>query len=174
MSKVYCLDTNVFIQAWNSYYAMDVMPEYWDTLDRMAHEGVVFCTIEVKREIERIDDDLCQWIKVRRHFFREIDKRVQIEVRRVLKAFPRLVDSIRDRSMADPWVIAHALSEGATVVTKEQATGSSKRIRIPDVCTHFNLPCVDDFDFVREAGIRFSAERPSGSKRRQMWLNLGM
>ncbi len=156
----YCLDTNVLIQAWNTYYSMKLAPNYWDILDEMAQNETVFCTHEVKREIEKVDDELNEWTKARDYLFRDITEDVQQHVRDVLKAFPRLVDTTKDRSMADPWVIAHALAENATVVTKEMITpAGSKRIKIPDVCNTFSVRCVNDFEFVREVGITFTAKR---------------
>ena len=160
MSRRYCLDTNVLIQAWNSYYSVELCPDYWDILDDMAQNDAVFCTREVKREIEKIDDALKEWAKNRPHLFREVSNEVQTHLRAILNEFPRLVDTTKDRSMADPWVIAHALAEGATVVTKEMPTPTgSARIKIPDVCERFSVRCIDDFQFVAEAGIRFSARR---------------
>jgi len=156
----YCLDTNVLIQAWNTYYSMDLAPKYWGILDEMAQAGTVFCTHEVKREIEKVDDELNKWTKQRDYLFRDITEDVQQHVRDVLKTFPRLVDTTKDRSMADPWVIAHALAETATVVTKEMITpAGSKRIKIPDVCHTFKVRCINDFEFIKEVGITFSAQK---------------
>ncbi len=156
----FCLDTNVLIQAWNTYYSMDLAPRYWDILDDMAQKGTVFCTHEVRREIEKVDDALKLWIKKRDYLFRDITEDVQQHVRDVLKAFPRLVDTTKDRSMADPWVIAHAKAEQATVVTKEMVTpAGSKKIKIPDVCDTFGVRCINDFEFVKEVGITFTARR---------------
>lgn len=153
----YCLDTNALIQPWNSYYSMKLCPDYWSILDQLAHRKLIFCTTEVHREISRIDDELSKWIKLRSHLFRDVSDGVQQRLREVLQKFPRLVDSTKDRSMADPWVIAHALAENATVVTKERASESPKRIKIPDVCDHFGVRWINDFQFVTEIGIRFSA-----------------
>lgn len=153
----YCLDTNALIQPWNFYYSMELCPDYWTILDRLADRSIIFCTTEVHREIEKVDDDLSKWIKSRRHLFRDVTDGVQQRLRDVLRAFPRLVDSSKDRSMADPWVIAHAMTENATVVTKERASESLKKIKIPDVCKHFGVRCISDFQFVTEIGIRFKA-----------------
>jgi len=38
----FCLDTNVFVQAWNGYYAMDFFPDYWESFDRYAKKGSFF------------------------------------------------------------------------------------------------------------------------------------
>ena len=41
-------------------------------------------------------------------------------------------------------VIAHAMADGGTVVSFESdVKPDSRRIRIPDVCEHFGVPCVD-------------------------------
>ena len=156
--KKYCLDTNVLIEPWNKYYTIEICPDYWEIIDRLAKQGVIFCPEEVRREIDKIDDELKKWVKSRPHLFREINQTVQVRLREVLERFPRLVDTVKDRSMADPWVIAYAMTENAVVVTKEGPTnGHTPRIRIPDVCNALSIEWMDDHNFVSELGIRFSA-----------------
>ncbi len=65
MSHIYCLDTNVFIEPWNKYYSMSLCPDYWELIDSLAKEGVLFCTEEVCREIEKVDDGLNDWVHAR-------------------------------------------------------------------------------------------------------------
>ena len=157
--KKYCLDTNVFIEAWNRYYSMDLCPQYWRILDDLAQQGTIFAPIEVKREIEKTDDGLYAWLRKRSYFFRDVDLRVQRELRRIMASHGRLVDSIKQRSIADPWVIAFAIAEDAVVVTKEEPAGpSSRRIKIPDVCHALDVPWMNDFEFAKEIGIKFTAE----------------
>ena len=161
--KVFCLDSNVFIHAWNDYYAPDQCPEYWAILDELAKENRIFCCDEVRREIERHDDDLWRWLKARPHFVQEITADIQQHVRVILKHYPLLVNSKKDRSMADPWVVAHALACGAVVVTKEMPGGeSAKNPKIPDVCNGMKVQWVNDFQFNRELGIRFTAHLGTG------------
>ena len=100
----YCLDTNVLIEPWNKYYSMDLCPEYWEVLDDLAKKDIIFCAEEVRRELERVDDRLSEWAKARSYLFRSVTKEVQVKLRDILRQFPRLVDTIKDRSMADPWV----------------------------------------------------------------------
>lgn len=160
--KIYCLDANVFIQAWNDYYSIDQCPEYWGILDQLAKDRQVFCPEEVKREIDKQDDGLADWLKSRPHFVQDITADVQGNLRVVLEQFPRLVDTKKDRSMADPWIIAHAMAVGASVVTKEMPVGvNAKAPKIPDACNHFAIDWMNDFQFTRELGIRFSAHRAS-------------
>lgn len=154
-SNRYCLDTSALIQPWNTYYSMELCPEYWDVLDDLARRGVVFCTQDVKREIKKGDDELFAWVKQRPFLFQEVTAGVQQNLRSILQEHRDLVDTKRDRSMADAWVIAHAMAEGATVVTKEGF--APRRVKIPDVCNALGVRCVDDFIFLREVGVRFSA-----------------
>jgi hypothetical protein len=160
--KVFCLDSNVFIHAWNDYYAPDQCPEYWEILDELAKDGRIFCCDEVKREIEKQDDDLWRWLKARPHFVQDVNEEIQRHVRAILKQYPLLVNSRKDRSMADPWVVAHALACGAVVVTKEMPGGGhGKNPKIPDVCNGLKVGWINDFQFNRELNISFRAQRDS-------------
>ena len=155
---IYCLDTSAFMQAWNSYYSPALAETYWTQLDQLAKDGLIFCPIEVKREIQVKDDGLKGWIKDRDFFFRDITLEIQQHLRDIMAKFPRLVDSTKQRSVADPWVIAYAIHYRATVVTNEIGSGlGTNRIKIPDVCKEFNVPCINEFEFVKAVGIRFNA-----------------
>ncbi|MCF7895877.1 MAG: DUF4411 family protein [Candidatus Omnitrophica bacterium] len=156
--KKYCLDTNVFIEPWNKYYSMDLAPNYWDMIDGLAKKGVIFCTEFVKKEILKTDDHLSDWVKKRPYLFKPINEEVQKHLRVILRKHERLVDSSKSRSMADPWVIAHAIAEQATVVTKEDPAPSlTKKIKMPDVCKALNVECINDFEFLAKMGVQFKA-----------------
>lgn len=158
----YCLDTNVLIQAWNWYYAPDICSDYWSCLESVIKKGNVFIPEEVFREIEKEDDQLLAWAKQHKDIFvHEIDQEVEKCLAKVYEnpLHHRLVDSIKGRSLADPWVIAHAMAENAVVVTKENIElQSRKRIKIPNVCDDLKIEWINDFEFIRRMGIKFSAE----------------
>ena len=138
---------------------MEICPDYWSILDDLARRKIIFSPIEVRRELEKIDDGLKAWIHERPYIFKDIDIPVQEHLRTIMFSHARLVDTIKQRSIADPWVIAFAISEKAIVVTKESAVGnsSSARIKIPDVCNALGVEWIDDFEFAREIGLTFSA-----------------
>lgn len=160
MSCIYCLDTNVLIEPWNKYYSMALCSDYWELLDELARSGIVFCTEEVRREVEKIDDGLKEWVLNRPHIIREITPQVQENIRNILGRFPRLIQHTKDRSMADPWVIAHAMDTQAIVVTKELNKGpQTQKVSIPDVCDGFGVPWMNDFEFLSAIGVKFSASR---------------
>ena len=60
-SPHYLLDTNVFIQAFNRYYAFDLVPQFWSELVECARQGRLRSVDRVLDEINRVDDDLKEW-----------------------------------------------------------------------------------------------------------------
>ena len=153
--KKYCLDTNVFIEPWNRYYSPKFTKGYWSILHQLTKKEVIFSPMEVKRELEKVSDELSQWIK-NKAFFKEPNEQIQVYLKQIMKKYPRLVDATRGRSIADPWVIAHAQLENAVVVTTEQP--APKKTKIPDVCSEENILCIDIHDFVEELNIEFTAK----------------
>lgn len=153
--KLYCFDTSALMDGWNRYYPPDVIPPLWEQLERLADGGAIVCPDEVLREISKKDDALHKWAKKRQRLFQALDDPTQVAVAEVLAAFPKLVDSRRNRSVADPFVIATGRVRAATVVTGEKAAGTADRPRIPNVCSHFSVRCINMLDFIREQGWVF-------------------
>jgi hypothetical protein len=75
------LDSNVFMQAKNLYYAFDIAPGFWDVLLDSAALGLVGCPMMVYNEIAKGGDDLAVWASGARSacgdFFIEADRGVQ-------------------------------------------------------------------------------------------------
>ncbi len=77
------------------------------------------------------------------------------EVSNVLAGLPDLVDENSERNRADPFVVALARLRGGAVVTEERARrGPTGRPRIPDVCAHLDIECLDWFGLLRAIGWR--------------------
>ena len=76
--------------------------------------------------------------------FIEIDDNVQIRVGGLMGSYPRLVDTRKNKSTADPFVIALALAheKPCIVVSEEGATNSLEKPKIPDVCAAEGLECI--------------------------------
>ena len=156
--KKYCLDTNIFIEPWHKFYSKQFTKGYWEILESFAKQNIIFSPIEVKRELEKVDDDLLEWVK-NKSFFKDVNEDIQKYLRIIMKKYPRLTDSSKGRSIADPWVIAHAQTERATVVTSEQkAAKPEKKINIPDVCKQEGIACIDIYRLIRELKIEFTAK----------------
>lgn len=153
----YCLDANVLIQAWQKYYNPRFCPDYWKVLIELGKNGKIFIPELVYEEIVRTEDDLSIWLKTSKIPIAKISEPITKHIRKILKYYPLLVDNTKARSLADPWVIAHALSENATVVTKEEKVTAlnSKKIKIPNVCDNIGIRWVNDFQFIEELEIKF-------------------
>lgn len=80
-------------------------------------------------------------------------------MKKILEKYPRLISEEKNRSIADPWVIAHAQSENATVVTLEQKAVKADKIKIPNICKEEDMECIDIYDFIKDLNIKFTAKR---------------
>jgi len=106
-------------------------------------------------ELERKDDEVVQWVKGRPEFFVEIDNDIQLAVQEILLKHKKLLDQRKNRSGADPFVIALAQLNECTVVSNERATNSPERPNIPDVCRAYGIRCITVLELIREQGWTF-------------------
>lgn len=156
----YCMDANVLIQAWQKYYNPKFCPDYWKVLSALGKNGTIFIPELVYEEIVRTEDDLSKWLKGSEIPINKISESVTICLQKIYAAdrtHKNLVDNTKARSLADPWVIAHALNENAIVVTKEEKVTAlnSNKIKIPNVCDNMKIKWINDFQFIDEVDIKF-------------------
>lgn len=159
--RVYCLDANVFIQPWRTYYSPKICPDYWALLSELGFRKKIFMPKIVYEEITRTEDDLSAWIKTSNIPIHKIDAAVTKCLKDIYEFNPLhklLVDNTKQRSLADPWVIAHAINEKACVVTKEEKITaiSTKKIKIPNVCDNMGVNWITDFQMINELNIKFT------------------
>jgi len=160
MAYKYCLNANVLIQAWKKYYNPKFCPDYWNILNELGKQNKIFIPELVYEEITITEDDLSEWLKASKIPIKEISGPVTICLQRIYSSDPihkNLVDNTKARSLADPWVIAHAMHENATVVTKEEKVTAlnSNKIKIPNVCDSMGVRWINDFQFIDELDIKF-------------------
>lgn len=158
----YCLDANVLIQAWQKYYSPQLCPSYWDMLSGLGVAQKIFLPYHVAEEITRTEDNLAEWLKGSRIPVRAVTEPVTLALRAIYQANPIHQTLVaRGRSLADPWVIATAMSYGACVVTKEEmiTAENSTKVKIPNVCQNMGVRCINDFEFLQEVSARFSCSR---------------
>lgn len=160
LPQKYCVDANVLIQAWQKYYSPKFCPSYWEILNQLGLLDRIFLPQLVFDEIARTDDDLSKWLKKSNIPAYKIDEQVANSLKSIYANNPLhqyLVDNTKQRSLADPWVIAHALKENAVVVTKEEKVTAinSSKVKIPNVCENMGIRYINDFEFIEELGIKF-------------------
>ena len=157
----YLLDSNTYIQAKNQYYGMDICPAYWDWLDQQFELGELGSIDFIGRELKDGNDELAEWAKNRpNHFIANDDAATQ-------QQFMQIVNSVmagdynagnRDNFLAkaDPWIIAKAKSIGATVVSHEaHLISGTKKVKVPNICKEFEVPCISTFQLLRELQAKF-------------------
>src|SRR6266403_303961 len=151
----YCVDTSAWIDGWARYYPPDVFPTLWTRLDELINAGDIVSSEEVYVELAKKSDELHDWIKDRKQMLVPLASDIQQRAVDLLAEYPRLVDTLRNRSMADPFVIATAMVLGATVVTGEVLTGKMDKPRIPDVCEAKDILWISFLQMIRELRLSF-------------------
>ncbi|WP_323885647.1 DUF4411 family protein [Aeromonas veronii] len=157
----YLLDANTYIQAKNLYYHMEFCPAYWDWLDLQCQNGVIGSVGMIGRELRDGDDELAIWVAARpHHFINDTDEATQTNFAKIAQtvAAGHYNPANRDQFLAkaDPWLIAKAMSIGAIVVTQEGLVNpSSTKVKVPNICREFQIPCINTYDLLREIKALF-------------------
>ncbi|MEZ5721406.1 MAG: DUF4411 family protein [Paracoccaceae bacterium] len=157
---MFVVDSNVFIQAANSYYAFDIVPKFWDWIEGRIGEEL-YTVVPVKEEILKQNDDLSEWFKSvddPSWVLSVDDQPTQLQMPVITKHCvdygyrPAGISKFLDG--ADPWVIACARERDWTVVTHEESNPETrKRVKIPDVCDNISVNNVRLFDVLRQLGF---------------------
>lgn len=152
----YCIDTSSLVHAYQRSYPPDILPDLWENrFDEIIDAGRLIAPFDVIEELKQKHDDLYDWAKNRLGMFVEIDG-FQDELAGTMADFPRLVDTKKGKSGADPMVIALALSKDPCfVVVTEEGYGSQKSPKIPFVCAERNLRCVNILQLFRDQSWKF-------------------
>ena len=157
---VYLLDANVFIQAKNLHYGFDFCPAFWEWLIAKNKSKQVFSIEKVGDEINAGADELSEWAKQRgSDFFLKPDSKILTALATVSNWTasqsyePVAVNTFLQ--VADYYLIAYALAHGHTVVTHEKASGSMKRIGIPNVCISLKIKFMNPYEMLRHERARF-------------------
>lgn len=152
----YSIDTSAILDGWRRYYPPDVFPAVWRGLDDLVKQGHLRASEEVLVELKKRDDEVYEWAKKRKaQKFVPIDVPTQERVIEILGQHEKLVDTRRNRSAADPFVIALAMVAGCKVVTGEKPTNSADRPNIPDVCVALGVPYIELLELFRLEGWQF-------------------
>jgi hypothetical protein len=165
-SQKMVLDSNVFIEAKNRYYAFDICPGYWDFVIRVFGAGNAMSITHVWDEIQVGGDDLATWMEAnldKRKFFDCVkDADVVVQYRAVssyvttaYSTKPNAIHDFLEPTVADPWLAAYALACGGTIVTQETVKQSKRKVSLVDVCDHFGVRHIDVIEFLRAEKARF-------------------
>lgn len=155
----YSFDTSAILDAWVRYYPIDTFVSLWENFANSVRQGNSFAIEQVQKELDKKDDGCLDWFKAQELvdiFFVDLDTSIQTEVSQLLlQPIAQKLVSHASSIAADPFVIALARTRRLTVVTGEKATHNSNKPKMPDVCDHFQVDCIDILEFFRRENWRF-------------------
>ncbi|MDQ7827015.1 MAG: DUF4411 family protein [Candidatus Eremiobacteraeota bacterium] len=152
---MYTIDTSSIIHGWHEAYPKDAFPALWQKIEELIDDGKLIAIEEVILELEKKEDVLHKWAIKQEKLCVPIDIDIQKEVREILKSHKRLLDTRKNRSGADPFVIALAKVRKCTVITNEKKTSSQEKPHIPDVCEKLGIRCINLLELILEQGWIF-------------------
>jgi hypothetical protein len=129
-----------------------VFVSFWDAFEDLIQSGVVISVKEVFRELERRDDELHEWSKIKRDMFLAPIAEEALFIQQIF-AIPHFQGLLQKAKIyegglnADPFVIAKAKVIKGTVVTTEKFKPNASKI--PNVCKHFDIPCIGFEQFMQ-------------------------
>jgi hypothetical protein len=159
---MFLLDTNVFIEAHQRYYTMDLCPGFWKCLEHFCQESRVLTIDRVRDEISE-GDALNEWVKqIPGELFAPTAEQ------EVVQAFSQMMAWVQGNGtfkleakdefarVADGWLVAYAKVHGLTVTTQEVFNPNIQRkVPIPNVCQQFDVPYTNTFSMLRSLSVRF-------------------
>lgn len=150
---MYVFDTSSLSELKHFYPA--IFKSIWTELDKLVQQEGIISTKEVWTEIQRGNPDqhTNAWLKRNKELFttpsiNELQFVAQIFTIPHFQSMIGRKQRLKGDPVADPFVIACAKIRNGTVVTEEQFKPNSSKI--PNVCHHFGLPCIDLKTFMQQ------------------------
>lgn len=151
----YSIDASALIGGWGRHYPHDVFPLVWAKMQVLIECGDLRATELVLHELSKKDDELLEWTKSQENLYVPVDEGIQEAVKRILAHHDELFELAKNRSGADPFVIALAETNGCAVVSEEKRAPKGKQPHIPDVCTALGIRHLSLLELFREERWRF-------------------
>jgi len=154
---IYVFDTSTLVNIFNHYYP-GRFPSFWDNFNGFISEQTIISVQEVRRELEAKGDKLSDWVKSHKELFLPPNAEESSFITEIFKVehFRILIQKKRryiKGPAADPFIIAKAKISSACVVTQEKNTEGAAKI--PNVCDHFGIPCINLEGFMEKENWTF-------------------
>jgi Domain of unknown function (DUF4411) len=155
---MYVFDTSPLSALFGNYYR-NRFPTLWARFDSLVDKGGIVSTREVLHEINDSSiEAMRRWAEDNQNLFSTPTAEEGKVVASIFaqKHFQQNIEQqklLKGGRNADPFVIARAAVEGKTIVTMEAFKPNSARI--PNICKHFNVPCMTLEEFMEAEGWKF-------------------
>lgn len=161
----FLIDANSFIEPYNRYYPFDLAEKFWEQLKTHIENGSILLLDKVKDELSQGSDSLSGWICN----INCIDHRDIAIIRNYRKVLQHIqnnnsyketaLENWSQEQIADPWLIATAITYNYTIITFEQSQNIRpdnlyKNAKIPDIAEDFNVKSENLFYLMRTLNIK--------------------
>lgn len=149
----FVFDTNILINL--DYYNPEIFPSLWENIYSMIKSEQLFSIKEVEREISKRDDRIkrkWQEIDSEYDFFKDMSEMPHSDKYwnfiPDLDEFTEFQESGENKEFwADPYLIAMGKIDDVTVVSGQRTKNHPAR-KIPYVCHHLDVTCMDLDEFM--------------------------
>lgn len=155
----YVFDTSSLIDLFRHYYP-NRFPSLWEKFNKLIPDNKILLVREVYNEIMEFHkkDRLAEWAKDNRHLFSQPSDEEMGFISQIFSVnhFQALIgkkEMLTGKPVADPMLVAKAKIENACLVTQE--SHKENAAKIPNVCEHFDIPCIDLEGFMEREGWEF-------------------
>jgi hypothetical protein len=155
----YVFDNNT-LSAIFKHYFYDRFPSFWAKFNELKVNREIISVREVRREIEFLkrDDNLDEWLKNNTDFFEDPSVEELEFVTKIynVQHFHQNLENkklLKGGPFADPFIIAKAKINNATVVSQEKYKENAAKI--PNICEYFNIDCINLEGFLTKENWKF-------------------
>lgn len=143
----YLLDSNIYIEGFKRYYAMDIYPGFWELIVSYSTKNRICSIDRVKDELNAKDDELENWV-----FNAPSELFVSTAKIHISRAYSEVVEWVNGNAQfkdyaktkffegADGWLVAEAYVNKSILVTHEKNKydpNVKKRVPLGNVCDYF-------------------------------------
>ena len=168
-SERFIIDTDTLITPYRLFYPFDMFPDFWNFIEQKIKSKEIKILDMVYNEITKGGDELSDWLSAIANI--ELTDRKNGTI---ITHYSSILNYIHNSpfyktealntwstaTIADPWLIAAALTHSYTIITFEKSNAGlsdkhpSKNAKIPDVCSQFNVRCENLYYMMRGLGFK--------------------
>ena len=164
MSGQFCIDANIFIEGWYTYYPPHIFKSLWDEL--IEHRESMVLIRPVYDELKRYDEKeseadkvafMCSWLDANNFSFVGIDSDIENASLKLQKDY-QTKEKGPGASKVDITLIAYAKNRKKSVVTfeRKQSPDKSRKLynyKIPLVCQLEDVACIQFVEMLERLQI---------------------
>lgn len=149
----YLLDANVFIEAYNRYYADSIAPSFWQWL---AAADNIHTISQVKDEVGQKEDGCAALISSVKVVPSDLTHAAAISDHVNQHQTYSSASKHEFLSKADFHLVCAAKASNWIVVTQEVKASNSKKVKIPNICEAFSIQSMNTFTMLKTEQICLS------------------